>query len=146
MRIIDQLYRNPLASPVPESVWIGSCGSPSLSLPTFRRVRFRRMTILVSATLWSPPLHRHGHPIWSRWARIIDTIDAVTLATCLSLRGKWLACTSDVSGGRWIAVGGSGRAYVTGYTPSADYPTTPGAFDTTYNGDVDAFVTKLRTG
>src|SRR5918993_288600 len=46
--------------------------------------------------------------------------------------------------GRGIAVGGSGRVYVTGYTPSADYPTTPDAFDTSFNGiDVDAFVTKL---
>ena len=36
---------------------------------------------------------------------------------------------------------------MTGYTDSADYPTTPGAFDTTFNGgDVDAFVTKLPTG
>jgi Beta-propeller repeat len=49
--------------------------------------------------------------------------------------------------GRGIAVGGSGRVYVTGYTPSADYPTTPDAFDTSFNGiDVDAFVTKLPTG
>ena len=39
-----------------------------------------------------------------------------------------------------------GRAYVTGFTNSADYPTTPGAFDTTFNGGADAFVTKLPTG
>jgi hypothetical protein len=42
-----------------------------------------------------------------------------------------------------------GRAYVTGQTSSADYPTTSGAFDTTFNSgvdDVDAFVTKLPTG
>ena len=37
--------------------------------------------------------------------------------------------------------------YVTGYTRSADYPTTLGAFDTTFNGiDADAFLTKLPTG
>jgi hypothetical protein len=46
-----------------------------------------------------------------------------------------------------IAVDGMGRAYVTGATASADYPTTQGAFDIIYNGGlVDAFVTKLPTG
>jgi hypothetical protein len=39
-----------------------------------------------------------------------------------------------------------GRAYVAGRTGSADYPTTPGAFDRTYNGNRDALVTKLSTG
>ena len=33
---------------------------------------------------------------------------------------------------------------MTGVTGSADFPTTPGAFDTTYNGGSDAFVTKLN--
>ena len=33
-----------------------------------------------------------------------------------------------------IAVDGEGRAYVTGTHRSADFPTTPGAFDTTFNG------------
>jgi Ca2+-binding RTX toxin-like protein len=45
--------------------------------------------------------------------------------------------------GRGIAVDATGSAYVTGETDSADFPTTPGAFDTTFNGFVDAFVTKL---
>jgi len=49
----------------------------------------------------------------------------------------------DVGGG--IAVDGEGRAYVTGQTASEDYPTTPGAFDRTFNGGfADAFVTKLN--
>ena len=39
---------------------------------------------------------------------------------------------------------GEGRAYVTGTTGSTDFPTTPGAFDTTFNGGRDAFVTKLN--
>jgi len=44
-----------------------------------------------------------------------------------------------------IAVDGTGSAYVTGYTVSADFPTTFGAFDTTHNGDRDAFVVKVSS-
>ena len=50
--------------------------------------------------------------------------------------------------GNGIAVR-EGIAYVTGVTESSDFPTTTGAFDTTYNGGIeggDAFVTKLPTG
>jgi len=43
-----------------------------------------------------------------------------------------------------LAVDGNGAVYVTGYTRSSDFPTTPGSYDQTYNGgDGDAFVTKL---
>jgi len=42
-----------------------------------------------------------------------------------------------------IAVDGTGAAYVAGSTSSATFPTTPGAFDTTYSGGLDGFVTKL---
>jgi hypothetical protein len=42
-----------------------------------------------------------------------------------------------------IAIDTSGAAYVTGYTGSTDFPSTPGAFDTSYNGNDDAFVVKL---
>jgi hypothetical protein len=42
-----------------------------------------------------------------------------------------------------IAVDGRGIAYVTGYTASANFPTTPGAFDTSWNGSYDLFVTSL---
>ncbi len=43
-----------------------------------------------------------------------------------------------------IAVDASGNAYVTGFTESANFPTTAGAFQTTYGGFTDAFVTKLN--
>ncbi|MCZ7573429.1 MAG: SBBP repeat-containing protein [Ardenticatenaceae bacterium] len=45
-----------------------------------------------------------------------------------------------------IAVDGTGAAYVTGGTKSADFPTTPGAFDPSFNGGYDAFVVKLAMG
>ncbi|MGQ9926036.1 MAG: hypothetical protein ACUVS4_04105 [Chloroflexaceae bacterium] len=48
--------------------------------------------------------------------------------------------------GTGIAVDTSGAAYLTGGTESfIDFPTTPGAFDTTYNGG-DTFVVKLAMG
>jgi len=50
---------------------------------------------------------------------------------------------SDADQGLGIAVDANGAAYVTGSASSADFPTTAGAFDTTYNGSGDAFVTKL---
>jgi hypothetical protein len=47
--------------------------------------------------------------------------------------------------GAWgVTVDGDGNAYVTGATASPDFPTTPGAFDQTFNGDNDVFVTKLN--
>jgi hypothetical protein len=46
--------------------------------------------------------------------------------------------------GAGIAVDASGAAYVTGYAYGADFPTMPGAFDTSFNGSNDAFVTKMN--
>jgi hypothetical protein len=60
-----------------------------------------------------------------------------------------LGGTPDDGGGS-IAIDSTGAAYVIGLTipPTvadfSDFPTTSGAFDTTYNGFGDAFVTKLN--
>ena len=71
----------------------------------------------------------------------------------LNANASTLVYSSFLGGGRYdvgegIATDGSGAAYVTGGTGSSDFPTTPGAFDTTCrvcpNGNVDAFVVKLN--
>ena len=54
---------------------------------------------------------------------------------------------SNIDQGFGIAVDSAGAAYLTGMTFSADFPTTAGAFDTSFNGTdqfPDAFVTKLN--
>ncbi len=70
----------------------------------------------------------------------------------LSVSGSALAYATFVGGsngegGSSIAIDGSGAAYITGETGSTDFPTTPGAFDRSYNGgegyNGDAFVVKL---
>jgi hypothetical protein len=84
-----------------------------------------------------------------------DQADA--FVTKLNASGSALAYSTFLGGtnpnqdvGVGVAVDRGGRAYVSGYTASADYPTTPGAFDTSFNsptfsGLEDAFVTKLPT-
>jgi len=67
--------------------------------------------------------------------------------TKLSPTGILLASTYLGSGGNdqgfGITVDASGSPIVTGVTPASGFPTTPGAYDTTWNGLNDAFVTKL---
>ena len=51
---------------------------------------------------------------------------------------------SDPDDGYGIAADDAGEAYVTGYTDSADFPASRGTgYDTSFNGDLDAFVIKL---
>jgi len=50
---------------------------------------------------------------------------------------------SNVDRGHAIAVDRSGAVYVMGSTKSYEFPTTPGAFDRSYNGDSDVFVVKM---
>jgi hypothetical protein len=63
-------------------------------------------------------------------------IDPLIYSTYLGGRG--------VNEGLGIAVDNSGNAYVTGYTSSASFPITTGAFQTTINGSSNAFVTKIN--
>lgn len=64
--------------------------------------------------------------------------DLTTLAASTFLGGT----KDDFNEG--MALDAQGNVFVAGWTSSLNYPTTPGAFDTTYNGySYDAFVSKL---
>ncbi|MCI0585842.1 MAG: hypothetical protein L0323_03260 [Planctomycetes bacterium] len=64
-----------------------------------------------------------------------------------SLRySTFLGGTSDSDYASALALDASGAATVAGYTASSDFPTTGGAYDTTFDtvpGSIDAFVTRL---
>jgi len=69
--------------------------------------------------------------------------------TKLNASGSGLVYSTFLGGsnddeGYGIAVDGSGNAYVTGYTGSTNYDTTAGAYQTTFRGISDVFVTKLN--
>ncbi len=69
--------------------------------------------------------------------------------TKLNPSGSALAYSTFIGGsqvdfGVRIAVDASHNAYVLGNTSSSDFPITPGAFNTTYNGAFDIFVLRLN--
>jgi len=72
-----------------------------------------------------------------------------TFVTRLSPTGSSLLNSTYLGGPRHdyaygVALDATGAATVVGKTDSADFPTTPGAYDRTYGGNyVDAFVTRL---
>lgn len=77
-----------------------------------------------------------------------DQGDWDVFVTKLSSSGSSLVYSTYLggNGAEWshdIAVNVFGTVYVTGETRSTDFPTTPDAYDTSYNGGGDAFVTKI---
>jgi|CXWL01.1.fsa_nt_gi hypothetical protein len=90
-------------------------------------------------------------PAFPTTAGTFDTThngDFDAFVTKLNAAGSTLVESTFIGGsssdvGLGLAVDPSGTAFVTGETDSPAFPTTPGAFDTSQNGNEDAFVTKL---
>ena len=83
----------------------------------------------------------HNGGVWDAFVAKLDANGSALLYS------SFLGASGDDQG-RGIAVDASGAAYVTGNAEDAptDFPTTPGAFDTTHNGGADAFAVKLDAG
>ena len=69
--------------------------------------------------------------------------------TILDSTGAGLVFSTYLGGngleqGFGIAVDAAGNAFVVGDTTSTNFPTTAGAFQTTYGGNGDAFVAKIN--
>jgi hypothetical protein len=85
------------------------------------------------------------------WDTNCNGIDCDIFITKLNPSGTGLVYSTHLGGinndfgNHGIAIDTIGNAYITGYTYSSDFPTTPGAWDTTRNSIyADAFVTKLN--
>ena len=61
------------------------------------------------------------------------------------LYGTYIGSGADESASG-LAVDTTGNAFISGTTSSTNFPTTSGAWDTTHNGNTDAFILKLSPG
>jgi hypothetical protein len=106
-----------------------------------------------SGAAWATGVTRSAN--WPTTPNAFDTsyngtYDAVVVG--LDPAGSTLAYStyaggSDIDGGVGIDLDAQGRVYVTGDTRSANFPTTPDAYDTTFNGGGrDAYVIELDPG
>ncbi len=73
-------------------------------------------------------------------AKLNPTGNGLLYSTYLSESGT--SQGTDVAWG--ITVDSTGNIYITGETASSNFPVTSGAYDTTHNGGIDAFVAKLH--
>jgi hypothetical protein len=82
----------------------------------------------------------HGQRVGFAIAKY-DRSKPLVIDPVLSYSTYLAGSNQDVGAG--IAVDSAGSAYVTGYAESTNFPTTPGAYQTTLNGATDIYVTKF---
>ena len=128
----------------PGIVWSTFLGDVEEDTANAVRVNWADRTFVVGAT--SSPLFPTTLGAYD--GTLARPVDAVV--TCLA-SGGGLALWSTFLGGSdsdaayGLALGPHDEIYLTGETDSADYPVTSGAFDVSWNGGTDAFVTQLSS-
>jgi hypothetical protein len=73
-----------------------------------------------------------------------DPSNQGSFVTKLNAAGSTLVYSTSSIGGSAIALDSAGDTYITGSAYSSDFPTTPSAFQTTWGGGSDAFISKLN--
>lgn len=99
----------------------------------------------VTGSTWSTdfPTTAGAYSTVNQGLRDIFVVKTNTLGTQLEYSSYFGG--SDQDEGTAIAVGPGGEASLTGWTKSADFDTTPGAYDGDYNGGTwDAFATRFK--
>jgi len=79
----------------------------------------------------------YGGGIWDAFVTRLDRSGSRLLAS------TFLGGAGD-DGGRGVVLDESGNAFVAGIAGSPDFPVTPGAYDTSFNGGSDAFLAKIN--
>ena len=84
------------------------------------------------------------NPLQGTFKGIADSfVSKLNLLGTALIYSTYLGGTAK-DGASGLAVDSSGNVYITGSTASADFPATPGAFQTSLGGASDAFVAKLN--
>ncbi|KFI35488.1 hypothetical protein HY00_04730 [Peptococcaceae bacterium SCADC1_2_3] len=104
----------------------------------YQEIAGEKVTVEGSFALAGEEKTAYGFAVAAYDSRYPLVIDPLVYSTYLGGSGD--------DRGSGIAVDGSGCAYVTGYTNSANFPTITGAVYETHNVGADAFVTKLNPG
>ncbi len=95
---------------------------------------------------------------WTKSSDFPTTLGSVGLSfkgvvdafvTHLNRTGTRIEYSAYLGGSGWdegkrIRIDSAGAVYIVGKTASSDFPTTPNAYDTTFNGASDIFVTKVE--
>ncbi|MBK9051017.1 MAG: hypothetical protein IPL78_08905 [Chloroflexi bacterium] len=73
-----------------------------------------------------------------------DAFVTVLNAAATTIQYSTFLGGEDEDEGSGVLVGPGGTLILSGSTRSADFPVTPGAYNTTLNGDYDIFIVKLQ--